>query len=90
MDVIIYYNYFWYFLGLFHKSMFFFFYHGVSLTQSLKINLIVRLMISYLHLVLLGYLGGFLLSTRLIGWLLGNLFQKKAIILFEQIFILLD
>ena len=66
MDIIIYYNIFDNFLDFF-MNPWFFFYHGVSLTQSLKINLIVRLMINYLHLVLLGYLGGFLLSTGLIG-----------------------
>ena len=66
MDIIIYYNIFDNFLDFF-MNPWFFFYHGVSLTQSLKINPIVRHMISYLHLVLLGYHGGFLLSTGLIG-----------------------
>lgn len=59
MDIIIYYNYFDNFLDFFINPCCFSII-GVNLTQSLKINLIVSLMISYLHLVLLGYLGGFL------------------------------
>ena len=49
-------------------------YHGHDPMLVLKINSVVGFVASYLCLVLLGYLGGFLYSKALTGWLLGNLF----------------
>ena len=48
------------------------FYHGHDTMQSIKINPVVGIMVNYLHLVLLVYLGGFLLSKALIRWSLEN------------------
>ena len=48
-------------------------------------------MINYLHLVLLVYLGVFLLSKALTGYPVGNLLLKKEIIvLFGPLLLLLD
>ena len=54
--------------------------HGHDLMQILEINQVVGFVLSYLHLVLLAYFSGFLLSEALIGWFLESLFQKKGII----------
>ena len=43
------------------------FYYRQNSIQSLKLNPIVGLMVNYLCPVLLGYLGGFLLSKAMIG-----------------------
>ena len=50
------------------------FYHGHDPMLVLKINPIVGFLTKCLCLVLLSYLGEFLHSKALIGWLLGNLF----------------
>ena len=42
--------------------------------QILEIDHIVGFVVSYLHPVPLVYLGGFLLSKALVGWLLEHLF----------------
>ena len=54
-----------------------FFYHGHHLMLVLKISPIVGFVASYLCLALLGYLGGFLHSKGLTGWLLGIYFKRK-------------
>ena len=49
------------------------FYHLQDPMLALKINPIVELVVNYLYLVLLDYLGGVLYSKALIGWPLGDL-----------------
>ena len=51
-----------------------FFYHRHNAMLVLKINPTVGFVATYLCLVFLGYLGGFLHSKDLIDWPLGNLF----------------
>ena len=50
------------------------FYHLQDPMLTLKINPIVELVVKYLYLGLLDYLGGVLYSKALIGWPLGDLF----------------